>query len=113
MVVRESLQSLQAIEGGIIDLAPLEACPTRTRLSTSVLSRQEPASKRKVRNEAHAELPGKWQHVLLRVAFQQAVFILDRGEASAARLARELVSLGKLRGGEVRAADRAGEPVVN
>src|SRR5690606_27872680 len=89
-----------------------DAGAPRLRTPTTVLSRQETAEQREVRQERDAEAGAGRQDLQLGFAPQQAVLVLDADEASAAggRDAFGLLQLGSV---EVRAAGLADRPLLD
>src|SRR5205823_3373491 len=76
------------------------------RLPAPVLPGQQAVHERHVRDERDVELTRERQHVPRSVALQQAVLVLDGGEARLTGGARSVVRLPQLRRAEVAAADR-------
>ena len=110
-LARECLQRLEPVEGGVVDLAPLEPRPLRTRLAAPVLAGEQAAREREVGHEAHVQSLRERQHVVLGFTLEQAVLVLDGDEPRPAVRLRQLVGLGQLLGGEVRASDGARQPL--
>src|SRR5262249_42942961 len=79
--------------------------PLGRRLTAAVLPSEQPAGEREVRDVRNPELPTEREDVVVVAALEQAVLVLEHGEADRAVLARDAIRFRELRSGEVRAAD--------
>ena len=95
------LQRLRAIPAHVGDLLTGEASLGRL-LAATVLAGEQPAREREVRQEADPEPLARRQHLVLRLALDERVVVLDGDEARRAPVARRGLGGLDLLGGEVR-----------
>ena len=109
----EASESLETVVLVFLDHATCEPRAFGRRLATPVFPCEQTTCKREVRDVRDPELPAERENILVVVAAQKVVVVLEDRETGSPALPRDAVGLDELPGREVRTSNRAHLPALD